>query len=988
MVDYFVNTSYSRKYTVVAVTNEGVILRPIVESGDDPIPSYWREFIKANTDAPIPEDTLLTVNLTQLPTEVISVDAYVDYVVEYPRAEVRIGNISIDVSDRISCNHPNPETPGLYALDFMLSIDDGSGYKAQPIWRSWVSIDEPPILRNAVTPWNRESRTIADLNRLVIEPQFMEALYEAGVPLYNFQQANAPAAVSQFYALSYKSARAFVRGGRLFISGPQLPVGTEVTFNGIKRIIGVKVLVAPFRQFGTYSEGDIVSYGGSDYYALRDIPKHDVPDPDNPEQTRKGSIIPDTYYDDDGIPTLCWVRGIFYLLDESVEGMPDGEYDITSLWSVLDVGGYLFKMDLIRAFQVRHYWGHYNRKYFYDYAPGDLVSVVSDNVISLYQRNETSIAEKGLEEAYRPGHYKNPHWIEVYSASNDSMLRDPAIIPYTNATNAVVSKTYPVRGEAFRIYARLVGMPMELVNALGPKYSVLLWAMLYRSRETYPGFRAALRAIGLDAEDLKRENASVQYFDYGGAEIGTIYNEIDKVKKIAESVKADKVWYGVGYPNPLDYKDPRNTVSATIPWIRYYREGVDDPQYSDTLFEYRYQLDSSSRRVVREEWVPTYSFKHIGSDRDAKDFRFDVNNRYYRASANLLDRLAEDCAVIDETGKQWIDHNYFGSVASALAELLSYEIPIYIYFRLKISLIAVGHASVNGISGAVGLLDAWGGAIGLKLYPAKYFDFITLSIKSYYPKLLYSYGKLDTPYDDDTGWTEYVDFVPKNGFRYYPFDQAVYIRLKFVPTETGIVFNEDPEGKWISQFTIGCLGYDGSPGTGDYSPSSGDHGFNGFMDATLMGRETDLYLCKGLVGCTMRIAPSQLIASAECLQYQYVFDKPDEWVMDKVLQFGGWDNIGVKIFGYWSSTVADFKAAVYSITSPEYSAGLDFKWVDGEPATMLIGGAPRIVYLWDWKGYILGMLQFDPINNLVTNSVEAPKDREGFSYLCKVTFEV
>lgn len=975
MADFFINTSYNRKYTVVATTKDGVILRPIVEEGADPIPSYWKEFIRENTDEPIPEDALLTVNLTQLPSEVISVDAYVEYVVEYPRVEVRVGNISIDVSDRISCNHPNPETPGLYALDFMLPIDDGTGYTTQPIWRSWVSIDEPPILRRVITPWNRESRTIADLNRLVIEPQFMEALYEAGVPLYNFQQANAPAAVSQFYATSYKAARAFVRGGRLFISGPQLPVGTEVVVNGVKRVLGVKVLVSPFGQFATYTEGDIVSYGGNDYYALMDIPKHEVPNPDNPEQTREGSIIPDTYYDDDGTPTLCWISGVYYLLDEPIGGMPDGEYEITSLWSVIDVGGYLFKMDLLRAFPVRHYWGHYDRKYFYDYAPGDLVSVVSNNVISLYQRNETSISEKDLEEAYRPGHYKNPHWTEVYSASNDSMLRDPAIIPYTNATNAVVSKTYPVRGEAFRIYARLVGMPVELINAMGSKYSVLLWAMLYRTRETYPGFRSALRAIGLDAEDLHRETPSVKYFDSDGTEIKNIYTEIDKVKQIAESVKADKVWTGSGDPNTSDMSDPRNTVNADIPWIRYSRPGED----ADVVWAW--SLENS-------EWTPIYSFKHIGSDRDVKDFRFDVNNRYYRATVNLLDRLAEDCAVIDENQKQWIDHNYFGSIASSLAELLGYEIPIYIYFRLKVNLIAIGRARVNGVSGAVGLLDAWGGAIGLKLFPSKYFDFITMSVKYYYPKLLFSYTKLDTPYDDDTGWIEYMDYVAGNGFRYFPFEQAVYIRLKFVPTETGIVFKEDADGKWISKFTIGCLGNDGSSGTGDYKPNPDDHGFSGFMDATQMGSGADLYLCKGLVGCTMRIAPSQLTPSAECLQYQYIFDRPEEWVMDEILKFGGWKPIGVKMLGYWSGPVSDFKTAVVRITSSDISQSISFKWVPDDPATMLIGGgAPKLVYLWDWRGYLLGMLQFDSVDNLITDPSEVEVDGTGFAPMYKVTFD-
>ena len=137
----------------------------------------------------------------------------------------------------------------------------------------------------------------------------------------------------------------------------------------------------------------------------------------------------------------------------------------------------------------------------------------------------------------------------------------------------------------------------------------------------------------------------------------------------------------------------------------------------------------------------------------------------------------------------------------------------------------------------------------------------------------------------------------------------------------------------------------------------------------------------------MRIAPSQLHPSAECLQYQYIFDRPEQWVMDEVLQFGGWHSIGVKMHGYWAESASAFKDVVYRITSPDYDQELSFKWVEGEPATMLIGGgAPRIVYLWDSRGYTLGMLQFDPVDNLVTDPSEVPKDGDGFSYLYKVDF--
>lgn len=959
MADFFIDTSYKRNYVVLAVTSEGVILRPISD-GDDPIPSYWQEFIKENSDEPYSEDTVPTLRLTQLPAEVLCVDAYVEYAVEYPRAEVRIGNKIVDVSDKIACNHPNPETPGLYALDFTLSL---MGEAATPIWRSWVSIEEPPILRQIITPWNRESRPIADLNRLVVEPQFNEALYEAGVPLYNFQQANAPAAVSQANSQRYKDARAFVKGGRLFITGPQLPVGTEATVNNLKRTLGVPLMTPKFRQFSTYYAGEVVSYGGYQYYAVMDIPKHEVVDAEDDNKVKMGSAIPDTIYkDDDGNVVMCWLAGFYYTIDEI--DMPDGEYALTALWAVLDVNGYLFKMDLKRAFPVHHYWGHYNRKYFYDYAPGDLVSLVSDNVIYLYQRNETSIDEKGIEETYRPGHYKNPHWTEVYSASNNSMLRDPAILPYTNSLNAVVSKTYPVREEAFRLYARMVGMPAELVDAIGTKRSVLLWAMLYRTRETFPGIRAAMRAIGMDIPDLHREYPSVVYSKYGYT-IENVYDEIATVKSIARSVEADKVWTGSDDPDVDNVKDMRNVKYADIPWVRYSREG-EEP---DCVFEFD---------PVERKWVRLYSFKHIGSDKSPELYDFSVNNRYYKATVNLLDRLAKECVVDVGDDKQWIDHNYVGSILEALSALLHYEVPIYIYFRLKLQLVAIGHLTVRGVSGGVALMDAWGGPIGLKLFPGKYFDFRTLTVEIYYPTLLYSYEQPDGSESDD-GWTEYKDYVNGPNFRYFAFEQAVYIRMKFPPTRSGIQFLEHPDGKWISQFTIGCLGNPASPGTGDYKPDPDDHGFSGFMDATHLGAGTDLYLCKGMVGATMRIKPNDLTATALCLHWQYYLSDPDKWVMDEVRPFAGWSPIEVRLFGYWSGTLAAFKDAIAGVSTPD--GDVPFEWDENEPATLLIGGdASSIVYLWNSSGYVIGMLQFTFTENLEVDGLES-------QYRLKVTFE-
>ena len=81
-----INTSYARDYVVLSASKSEVILRPIEESS---LPTYWKEFIKANfEEGTVPEDAIPLVRLTQLPAEVLCVDAYVEYVVEYPTVEV------------------------------------------------------------------------------------------------------------------------------------------------------------------------------------------------------------------------------------------------------------------------------------------------------------------------------------------------------------------------------------------------------------------------------------------------------------------------------------------------------------------------------------------------------------------------------------------------------------------------------------------------------------------------------------------------------------------------------------------------------------------------------------------------------------------------------------------------------------------------------------------------------------------------------------
>lgn len=911
MSDFFIDTSYLRKYRVIEASSDYVILKPL---DDDTIKSYWREFVSGYITEPLPPDFIPTLRITQIPQDVLIVDAYVDYSIEYPKVDVLYDGKAIDVSSRISVNHPSSETPGLYALDFVISI---VGQKPERIWRSWLSIEEAPILRNIITPWNRENKTIANLNRLIIEPQFMEAMYEAGVPLYNFQQSNANTAISQFAAQQYKSARAFVKNGNLFISGPRLPLGTVVNIGGTDICLRNTVISVSFTKTEHYSKGSIVSYNGSDYYALDDIPyKLKVSNKD----TDYGSVLPTVAFN--SVSDAPWIRGYCYIVDNLT--MTDGEYSIKSIWSVVDVNGYLFKMDLIRALYIRNYWGHYNSKHFYDYAPGDLVSIVNNNIVSFYQRNDVSLDNSSLEESYKPGHYKNPHWVEVYSESNNTQILNPIIKPYTNASNSIVSKTYSAREDAFRMYANLVGIPTELISCIGSKYSVLLWALLYRTRETFQGLKTALNAIGIDVKDLHRAYPSIIYKNGDGIEISNVYEEIGILKDIAKSVESDRVWpYGIESKPDITDKD-----ILSEPWITYSKDGT-------TVYSYS---------IEKSEWYEIYRFSLIGSDNDNPNYS--VNNRYYKAELNLLNRLSKEGSLYLD-GVQWIDHNYFTGISGPLTKLLDYEIPIYIYFRIRTHVVTIGHTNMAGISGGVIMQDAWGGTIGLNVYPSKVFNAATCKVDAIWPEVLYSYDYpgIDSPDDD---WTN-ADSSFKQGpnYRHYSFDSNAYIRLT-LPDDSKNLYKT--RGVWTSRYTIGCIGDPQSKGTDDFT-ESGD----GFLDAKdfdleYYSRSPDMYLCKGNVGCSLRIEPDGIPIQVCYKQWNYVFDSID-WKMDESLAFTGWGELtDVSAWGTWNGDFTSFKNTIVSCATP--GGSLTYNWDISEPVLYIRGRMPKLIYMYDALGRI------------------------------------
>ena len=187
---------------------------------------------------------------------------------------------------------------------------------------------------------------------------------------------------------------------------------------------------------------------------------------------------------------------------------------------------------------------------------------------------------------------------------------------------------------------------------------------------------------------------------------------------------------------------------------------------------------------------------------------------------------------------------------------------------------------------------------------------------------------------------------------------------------------------WISQFTIGCIGYCGSPGTGNYSLPPGDHGYNGFYDATKMHPNEVLYLCKGLVGISACIKMNSLEASAYCLKWQYVFDDPDQWTLDgpesyPEMPFAGWVMTNCKMYGFWNGTVDAFKQSVTKCTAEGYN--LTCSWDSTLPMLYIGGGAPRTVFLWDDYGHLRGILMFEFEENMVL-------DKDMNEYLLKVSF--
>ena len=288
----------------------------------------------------------------------------------------------------------------------------------------------------------------------------------------------------------------------------------------------------------------------------------------------------------------------------------DGLLELLHVWAPVDLRGYIFSVDVLNAPQLGIYWGYYSPKHFKDYGTGDIVAYVSDNVLYLYRRNNTDIRDDALEETYRPGNYKNPHWEEIYAYWGGHLIRDNRrwIRPVSNATNAVIAKTGSLSEDMCRAYAYILGIPDEIVDAIGSKCSVFLYILLQRTRNTFDGFRYAFNAIGLDVSDLHRVYPTVTAAGMNGQQFQGVYPAEDTLKEIAKALHYGLLWDSYkGDPPEHSFLDcchstsscPLNSMLWHCPHNSSFRPSTLDYQFSQSCkFDHRENLLWSRKQFL------------------------------------------------------------------------------------------------------------------------------------------------------------------------------------------------------------------------------------------------------------------------------------------------------------------------------------------------------------------------------------------------------
>ena len=868
-MDDFRNTSYLQEYIVVSQAGGTVVLRPVAEALLD---TYWKEFISAEARGQAP----VSLSLTAVPPAVRSVDVNGPIALDYPSVVLLGDGKAVDLSKMVTANLPSDETPGLYRIEYRLPLP---GVGTSVIWASYLSIEEPPVLRRTITPWNRGSYTLQSLTRLALEPQFQEALYEEGAPLYNFMTANMPPALRPSGARECFQCFGVKAGGHLFVSGHRLPLASSVEIGDLS--LGLDRAMLPGNwSVQEHSAHSVVYYAGRAYCSTAPVGEGDVPG-----------------------ASPKWVAGGYYSLAGDTEGwekLPDGPIQLSAVWAPVDLRGYTFRVNVREAPRLGTYWGLYHREYFPDYKAGDIVSYISNGTLYLYRRNDTDIRDLGTEEAYRPGHYQNPHWDEVYADWQSSELRALGrwIQPISNAGNAVIAKTGTLSEDVCSIYARLLGIPETIIDAVGSKGSVALYMLLQRTRNTFEGFQAAFRAMGFDVSDLHRVYDTVPASDAAG-EPYNVYGAAEALRALVPSIQQGHLW------RPKDPSEPfvPDYTAGDAPWVRYY----PDPRLSQGRGEYQIQ------KYVDGRWVTVYQVDGFGDEGgDIKG-----NNRYYRATLSVLDRMAKQALVDMGDGKQWIGLNSFSPISSWLLDVERYEVPVYIYLSIQVYLASVDDAWAGGIGQKWFQMAAYGGTAALVVHPLSYFDLASGAVQQ---------SRASVQCRAEGGpWADREPDTAKDGSDVYYFHTATDVR--FVLEEGAKL-----RGYWTSRHTNGLLG---------------DLTAEPAVDASELGAQEVLTVANGVVAVTPMADMGALRGSLRYLKYNYILSADGApWQLDGTTPFGGYvEGPEVSVLATWPKPLDAFFQQIAAVKG---GRGEELTWaVDADLGELLVfDSAPGEIYIY------------------------------------------
>lgn len=907
--------SYARDYVVITKTPRSVVLRVL---DDSLYASYWKEFISAKVDTGSP----MYLRIEQAPPEVTLVDQYAPFTPELPLVTLEANGERIDMTGRIVSNTPNTEVPGLFRIDYRINI---SHEFSSPIWAVYVSVQQCPILRKAAAGWVRDSYIVRTLNRLVMEPQFMEALHAAGEPLYGFMEANQHPSIKaanlpQYAGLSAWGAHGVHGGhqGGIFITGQKLPQGTVVVYQ--RRMLQLREPVWPdpaglfARMDGgherapvLYAAGDVVRAGDASYICIQDTAN--TVSIGNPDYWRKGYLYKFGVLDGDENVTLDGC-------------LPVGEGGVEHIWAAVDSQGYSFWVDILNRTSLGVYRGYYNRKDYADYCTGDIVSYISEGAIKLFERKATDIQPEATLE-YPPGHHLNPAWEEIYVKFPEErrpLLSEYHVIPHTNAANAIVAKTWSVSEEMCQAYGNMMGIPPLIVKECGAKWSALLFALLSRTRNTFEGLRVCLRAVGLDIENLELDEPSIEYEcnpDGEGLEaVGDIYTQHANLRRLLANITT---------------LAPEGEAEEKEGALRYVTENTDNATPED--------IGTAIQQYSNGEWVTRYRFRRLEPSQN-------FNNRYYKANLVFLSRLAED-AVVHLGDGDWVkEAAWAGRPSELLAECLSYEIPIYVYLRLRISLYAETRSGLQGFTYS-GIFDGQrcGAKNILELFPSKYFS-----------RTAHDFVEIETGvYRYEGGSWILVTPTRRNearGSKIYEFHGAAYpLRIRALHPENYVFIRY-----WQSTHTFGLLGVPGSGSTVNDIPYVDPSHFHN-VTAPDVTDESSLILMNGHVGVTAQYMPRSLAAvSAIARSWKYILNdssSEETWALSDTEMFAELAPIGVASMHEFEGSFTELVTATAHITASaqDGAANLQFAW-DGSDL-VLYDCMPDVIYFRDAHGVIL-----------------------------------